>query len=61
MGRTNLFSYRSYVTSGIASRGVIPEGLFWANVDGPYEYLRVDRLGVHVDELILGLELKIIN
>lgn len=51
---SNLFSYRSYVATGLAPRTTLPEGLFWENVDSPYEYLRVDRRLGDDDLVIVG-------
>jgi len=51
---SNVFSFRSYVVAGTARRGVLPEGLFWENVNAPYEYLRVDHRPGEDDMVYLG-------
>lgn len=51
---TNAFPYRTYAVSGTAAPGRLPEGLFWENVNAPYEYLRVDRRAGDDDLVVLG-------
>lgn len=43
----------TYAVRGVAPRGDLPEGLFWEDVDGAYDYLRLDRRDDD-DEVMLG-------
>lgn len=43
----------SYVVSGTAPHGVLPEGVYWEHRDAPYDYLRLDR-HEHHDLVIFG-------
>lgn len=50
---TEITERATYAVRGVVAPGEIGEGLYWEDVDGAYEYLRVDR-HEGFDEVILG-------
>ena len=56
--QTDLFAYSSYAVHGRVPKGTLPEGLYWENSAGAYDYLRVDACSGYQDVILGGEDHK---